>query len=337
VLIIECESESEAVSWDQFVFATPTATISHLYGWRRIISEAYGHNCFYLAARRGEKITGILPLVQVKSLLLGNQLSSMPFQDYGGILAIDVASERALLDHALKLRIESGAESLELRNRDPLSAIEGQLRRDKVTLILDISQGPDGLWKSFSPKLRNQIRKAQKSGLKTELGGIELLDGFFRPFAVNMRDLGSPVHHRKFFEKILSEFDTNARVLLVHEGERVVGGLVALFYKDEVVVPWASSLRSYFSMCPNNILYWDMIQHAYRRGCRAFDFGRSSVGSGTYHFKLQWGAKPVQLHWQIFSEHSNNSDLRFAAAIWKRVPVPLTNLIGPHLRKYLTS
>jgi FemAB-related protein (PEP-CTERM system-associated) len=328
--------------WDEFVYDSPSATISHLYSWRRIISESYGHNSYNLTAWRDGKISGVLPLIQVKSRLFGNTISSMPFQDYGGIVAQDMDSAQTLLDKALLLKDELGAQSLEFRQRDAQNFNGGKLRQDKFTLILDISSGSENLWKSFSPKVRNQIRKAQKSGLATQVGGPELLEEFYRPFAVNMRDLGSPVHHPVFFKKVFSEFGNNAKVLLIRDSNQTIGGLIALFYKDSIVVPWASCFRQYFSKCPNNLLYWDAIQYACARGCKFFDFGRSSIDSGTYNFKLQWGANPVALHWQIFSKNiysipTESSTLQIASAAWKHIPVFLANSLGPHIRKYLTN
>jgi serine/alanine adding enzyme len=344
VSMITCKSEGEAVSeiWDEFVSNSPSATVSHLYGWRRIISEAYGHNSHYLMARRDGNISGILPLVHVKSRLFGNILSSMPFQDYGGIVSQDLETTQVLLDQAIRLKDELGAQSLELRQRDSQCSNEGHLRQDKVTLALDISAGSESLWKSFSPKVRNQVRKAEKSGLSTQAGGQELLEEFYRPFAVNMRDLGSPVHHPEFFKKIFSVFNDNARVMLVRESNQTIGGLIAIFYKDSAVVPWASCFRQFFSKCPNNLLYWNMFQHACARGCTSFDFGRSSIGSGTYNFKLQWGAKPFPLHWQTFSKNfslapTESATLQIASAVWKHLPVPFANYLGPCIRKYLTN
>jgi FemAB-related protein (PEP-CTERM system-associated) len=341
---IICKSKSEAVGneWNEFVSASSSATISHVYSWRKIISTAYGHRSFYLTARCDDRISGILPLIQVKSRLFGNVLSSMPFQDYGGIIANNEEIFRNLLDRAKLIKNECGAESLELRHREALFPEEGILRQDKATLVLNISAGPDDLWKSFSAKLRNQVRKAQKESLSTKLGGAELLEEFYRPFAVNMRDLGSPVHHPVFFEKIFSEFGDNAKVILVHDRKQTVGGLIALFFKNTIVVPWASCYRRYFPKCPNNILYWDAIQYACSRGCSVFDFGRSSFGSGTYNFKLQWGAQPLPLNWQFFSERnpkpsSENGSLQKASAVWKHIPVVLANYLGPRIRKYLTN
>ena len=349
-----CKSDGDTVSgeWDAFVAATPNATLSHINRWREVIANAYGHRTFYLTARQDGAIVGILPLVHIKSRLFGNSLVSMPFQDYGGIAAGNHEASRALLDQALQLKKEHSARFVELRYREEPPAFdssEGTAYGDKSTLILDISSGAENLWKSFSPKVRNQVRKAQKSGLAVKIGGAELLDEFYRPFAVNMRDLGSPVHHPKFFTEIFRVFGDDVRLAIIREGKKTVGGLVALFHKDTAIVPWASCYRDYFSKCPNNLLYWETMQYACARGCARFDFGRSSLNSGTYKFKLQWGAVPFPLHWRIYgaggADKTGNAaqpategrSLRLASAVWKHIPVGIANIVGPRARRFISN
>jgi serine/alanine adding enzyme len=270
---------------------------------------------------------------------------SMPFQDYGGICSQDELASELLLQKSQQLRDQCGAKCLELRQRDVILPGEGVLRQDKATLILNISAGSEIYWKGLSGKVRNQVRKAEKAGLRTHLGGAELLEEFYPVFSANMRDLGSPVHHFRFFAQVFRTFGENARLLVVRDGYRAIGGLICLFFKDNIVVPWASSLREYFSKCPNNLLYWNAIQLGCDRGCRSFDFGRSSIGSGTYKFKLQWGAIPIPLHWKlfpkkegiVFSSLSDDSKYRIAANIWKKLPLSLTTILGPYLRKYISN
>jgi serine/alanine adding enzyme len=340
--IVICGPE-ERKAWDFYVEHSATATMCHQFIWQPIIVRAYGHRPFYLMARREGRVHGILPLFLVSSRVFGRSLTSMPFLDYGGICADDEAVSGFLLEHALRLMQEYDAHWIELRQCEP-PACAGTVSLDKVSMILDLSLGAESVWQSLAAKVRNQVRKAVKSGLSTSVGGAEFLEEFYTIFAVNMRDLGSPVHHRAFFAQMFAEFGTQARVVLVRDGQCTIGGLVGLFFKDTVVIPWASSLRQYFPKCPNNLLYWDAIQYACAQGCKHFDFGRSSVGSGTYHFKDQWGAKPLQLYWQILGRNGNdgrtlstdNPRYQMVQAAWRRLPVPLTTLIGPHIRKYVT-
>jgi serine/alanine adding enzyme len=201
------------------------------------------------------------------------------------------------------------------------------------------------MWARLDSKVRNQVRKALKSGLTVAWRGPEALDAFYDLFATNMRDLGSPVHGRRFFAALLTEFRTSARLILVRDGDETVGGGVCLAFRDTVIVPWAATRRDYRPKCPGNLLYWEAIRWSCEAGFRRFDFGRSSPGSGTYLFKKQWGAVESPLFWECFQRTGGRSDLVQSAGdqhawlikAWTRLPVAVTTLIGPPLRGRLSN
>lgn len=341
--IILCGPERETM-WNTYLESMPTATICHHFLWRVVISHAYRHDPLYLLACTGSRVRGILPLFAVRSHLFGKSLTSMPFLDYGGVCTDDEATAEQLVEWALQLLPRYEADFVELRQCRPATH-EGGGRLDKVGMRLDLTPGIEEVWRSFPAKVRNQVRKAEKAGLRTEIGGAELLNDFYTVFAVNMRDLGSPVHSRAFFTSMFAAFGCQARVVLVRDGHTPVGGLICLFFKGSATVPWASSLREFLTKCPNNLAYWEAMQYAAAQGCTVFDFGRSSIDSGTYHFKRQWGAEPVQIYWQVLGRKdrremdspAESSKLQMAVELWKRLPVSLTKVIGPHIRKYITN
>lgn len=340
-----CCHEADRAQWDAYVLRCPDSTLCHDFRWQAVIHKAYGHEAHFLMAKRDGDLRGILPLILVKSPWFGSSLTSMPFLDYGGVCADESVARTALLDRLQSLKEKYAAAWVELRHVDPIPEW-GAGRQDKVSLILDLTGGDDQIWKALPAKVRNQVRKAEKAGLTIQRGGGDLLKEFYPVFAVNMRDLGSPVHSRAFFEHMAGEFGERLHVTLVKDGNKTVGGLIELAFKDTVSVPWASCLREYFSRCPNNLLYWSAIRESSARGFKAFDFGRSTIGSGTYDFKRQWGAVPKQLSWQSQPEHqvsaggpvsASSFKYRVCLEVWKRLPVPITEQIGPRIRKYLTN
>lgn len=342
--VISCQ-EADQEQWDAYVLRCPDATLCHDFRWQAVIRKAYGHEAYYLMAKGDGGPRGILPLILVRSPFSGSSLTSMPFLDYGGVCADGSAARIALLEQLQALKEKCGAAWVELRHVAPIPEW-GAGRQGKVSMILDLTGGEDQLWKALPAKVRNQVRKAEKAGLTIKRGGGELLGEFYPVFAVNMRDLGSPVHSGAFFEQMAGEFGERLHVILVKDGAKTVGGLIELVFKNTVLVPWASCLREYFSRCPNNLMYWNAIQESCIRGFKTFDFGRSTIGSGTYDFKRQWGAVPKQLSWQSLPEHqiieggpvsSSSFKYRMCMEIWKRLPVSVTEQIGPRIRKYLTN
>lgn len=343
MLISHC-GEKDQSDWTRYVLGSPTATLGHLWAWRSIIREAYGHEAVYLVARQAGVIRGVLPLIVVRNRILGISWSSMPFMDYGGVCADDQDIAGQLIQEARRLSRESGSAAVELRQLAEVSHLPPP-RRDKVTMILDLTGGEAEIWKRLPAKVRNQVRKAEKSNLSTLVGGAELLEEFYRVFVVNMRDLGSPVHGLSFFTRMAAGLGSQMRVRLVREGDKTVGGLIRLSFKDTVLVPWASALREYFPKCPNNLLYWHEMRAACGEGAKLFDFGRSSLGSGTYEFKRQWGAQSVPLFWYVLSDDGREGSTVDGSSLkyrlfregWQRLPVGLSAALGPRIRKFLTN
>jgi FemAB-related protein (PEP-CTERM system-associated) len=334
----------EEKTWDTYVYRCPQSSHCHLAGWRRVIERSYGHPSFYLWARENDETKGILPLIQMGGFLFSRSFVSMPFLDDGGICADDDHIRAVLYKQAMQLCGQYKGDILDLRHRQ-VNSLNLALSGSKATLILELDNDPDRMWKEFDAKVRNQVRKAQKSGLTASWGGIEGLPDFYEIFAVNMRDLGSPVHSRKFFTVIFEEFSDSAKLMLVRKGNTIIGGAVCFLFRETMLVPWASSQREYFPLCPNNLLYWEMIQWGCKNGYQRFDFGRSSPGSGTYNFKKQWGAKEELLHWQCLSRkncrssvvHADDPKYQWMIRTWQSLPISVTKLIGPLVRGQISS
>ena len=337
--------EGDRKLWDEYVLKSSQASYSHLSGWSQIIESSYGHKAIYLWAQQHGDIKGILPLILFRNFLFNRSLISLPFLDDGGIVADDSATMKALYDEGIKLYKSQNAQVLDLRHRHNIE-IDLPHYGSKLTLILNLLDGPDKMWNSLDAKVRNQVRKAIKAELEVGWFGQEALPDFYRVFATNMRDLGSPVHSQRFFAEILKELPANAKLILIKKNGRVIGGGLSLSHKNTLSMPWASSLREFRALCPNNLLYWEAIRWACQNGFKQFDFGRSSPGSGTYHFKKQWGAVEEPLHWQFLSKRQNSSSpllqsdnprYRFILYVWQRLPIGIANAVGPLLRRQIAN
>jgi FemAB-related protein (PEP-CTERM system-associated) len=331
----------DGVEWDLFVDSQSGATNYHRYGWRAVVEKSFQHPAHYLAARNAQgAMVGILPLVRMQSRLFGHFLVSVPFFNYGGLLCSQTQAAPRLLEEAQRIMAETGASHVELRHRG--WQLEGTpAKTGKVTMLLELAPDIDSQWKAFNAKLRNQVRKAEKGGLQVVTGGLELLDGFYDVFCRNMRDLGTPVYGKDFFQNVLAQFPQSCRIISVLHHDTVIASGIACWYQSTLEIPWASSNRDFKALCPNNILYWKAISFAIESGFSTFDFGRSTPGEGTFKFKEQWGARPLQLYWQYLLREGaplpalNNKNPKFELAIriWQKLPLPVTRMLGPHIVK----
>ncbi|MFQ5456310.1 MAG: FemAB family XrtA/PEP-CTERM system-associated protein [Nitrospirota bacterium] len=335
--------------WDEFVENNKNSSIAHLYGWKEVIEKSYGHKSYYLQVIEKNELAGILPLVFINSRIFGRQLVSMPFLDYGGICVNEGEKQRDVIDRllngVLRLSKELKADCIDLRHLRDMN-IGWETRLQKVTMIIELKSDENNMWKSLTSERRNRIRKSRKNNLEALFCNADAIDEFYEIFAVNMRDLGSPVHSKAFFINIMKVFEDRTKIILVKHNTKTIGAALCFLFKDTVSIPWVSSLRDYFKLYPNNILYWEAIKHGCSHGYKFFDFGRSSKGSGTFEFKRQWGAKSLQLFWDYYQMNnkgsasgdiSNSPKYQYAAEIWKKLPISLSKIIGPWLRKYISN
>lgn len=330
------------IEWDNYV-DIKGASLYHQTNWRHLIKEVFGHESHYLFARNEDRvIVGILPLVRLTSVLFGDYLVSMPYFNYGGCIADNAKVLESLLSTSESLREELGCTHVELRS-DIETCDVLPCRKDKVTMLLDLPNEPDILWKNIGAKRRAQAKRPIREGVSFEVGGLELLNDFYHVFSINMRDLGTPVYSKKFFSTIFKWFPANAKIAIVYLKGEAVGAGFLLGNGEAMEIPWASTLRKYNKIGVNMYLYWNILKTSIELEYKVFDFGRSSKDAGTLRFKKQWGAVEKQLFWYyqldagkaIPQMNHQNKKYELMINVWKKMPLSVCNLLGPHIVKGL--
>ena len=336
-------SEASREAWDEALGGLAGRTFCHLAGWREVFDRAFGHETIRLAAHDAEgALVGLLPLVRMRSRIFGHNLVSMPFLNYGGPVGSPPA-RRALATYAEGLARSTGAGLLELRCRDDFD-LGLPISREKITVLLPLPTEPERLWTDgLKAKVRSQVRRPMKAGMSAHFGREHMAE-FYGVFCENMRDLGTPVLSNDLFGAISTVFSEELVVCVIRGDGRAVAGGVGFLYDGEFELTWASSSRRHAREAPNMLLYWSLMEEVIRRGASTFNFGRCSPGGGTHRFKLQWGGSDAQLHWSRWSRSGaatppsvDNPAYKAAAEIWRRLPLPVANALGPLVSGSLPS
>ncbi len=328
--------------WRQFVDQHADSSNYHRWNWKDVIEKSFAWPTFYFLAQEQGKVQGILPLVLQKSLMFGSFLTSLPFLNCGGILSHSPEARDALLREAISLAERLSVDYIEFRHRQT-QELGLPTRTNKVAVILKVEPDEAKMLKSLRHEVRTKIRKAQKAGLTAEICGEEALEDFYRIFAQNMRDLGTPVYSKAFFRHILAFFPSDTFICVVRHKDQAVAASFLTGFRDTLETLWGSSLRQYLPMAPNMLMYWRMLRLAAEKNFAVFDFGRSTVGSGPHRFKLQWSSDEVQLQWDYWLPENhplpelnpNNPKYRLAIWGWQKLPLWVANLLGPRIVKCL--
>lgn len=333
-------SQQDMARWDAFVMSQPAATFFHRAGWQTVIERAFGHRTHFLFAQRNGKILGVLPLAQIKSRLFGHSLSSLPFCAYGGIIANDAQAFQALDQAAQTLAQQLKVGALEYRN------LHAQHRdwpsKDLyVTFRKAIDPDVEANMNAIPRKQRAMVRKGIKAGL---VGEIDVdTQRFFAAYSASVHRLGTPVFSRRYFRILKDVFGDDCEVLTITLQGKVIASVLSFYFRDEVLPYYGGGVDAARAVAGNDFMYWDLMRRACERGFKVFDFGRSKRGTGAFDFKKNWGFEAAPLHYEYFLVKDRevpeinplNPKYSLFIQAWKRMPLAVANMIGPHIVKNL--
>ncbi|AZP12237.1 FemAB family XrtA/PEP-CTERM system-associated protein [Undibacterium parvum] len=326
--------------WDSFVNSSPKASFFHRAGWQAVIEQAFGHKTWFYYAQQEGQIVGILPLAEIKSILFGHSLSSLPFCVYGGVVANTEDVKNALDQTAISLAERLQVGHLEYRH------IQAQnptwLSKELyVTFRKTIASDEEANMLAIPRKQRAMVRKGIKFGLCSELD--EDINRFFYAYSSSVHRLGTPVFSKKFFRLLKETFAEDCEIMTIVKDDRTIASVMSFYFRDEVLPYYGGGTIEARDLAANDFMYWELMRRAGARGIKVFDFGRSKLGTGAFDFKKNWGFEPEPLHYEYRLQSSKaipennplNPKYQLFIKLWQRMPISFANLIGPHIVKNL--
>jgi len=327
--------------WEAFVEGCPEATFFHRIGWRGIVETVFHHRTHYLLAERSGGILGVLPLAELRSPIFGHSLVSLPFSVYGGPAANDRDAEDALIDAEADLARALGVAHLELRHRSVKRAAWPQ-QDLYVTFRKELLPDAQANMLAIPRKQRAMVRKGISAGLHSEIDTD--VERFFALYADNMHRHGTPPFSKRYFARLREEFGERCEILIVVDpAGRPLSGVMSFYFRDEVLPYYAGDIADARDFAANDFKYWELMRRACERGLRVFDYGRSKRGTGSFDFKKNWGfeAAPLSYEYKLLKRDTIpqnnplNPKYRAFIALWRKLPLPVVNAIGPMLVRNL--
>jgi len=330
----------DRIRWDAFVDACPEATFFHRSGWQEVIQQALGHKTWFYMAEQSGVIVGILPLAQIKSILFGHALVSLPFCVYGGIATTTEVAREALNQAAQSLARQLAVGHLEYRSINSHHS-DWQSKELYVTFRKTIEPDEESNMLAIPRKQRAMVRKGIKAGLRSEID--QDIERFFLAYSSSVHRLGTPVFSKKFFRLLKQVFGKDCEILTILQGEQVISSVLSFYFRDEVLPYYGGGTVTAREVAGNDFMYWELMRRACARGYRIFDFGRSKFGTGAFDFKKNWGFEPQALHYEyklyrassLPENNPLNPKFRLFIQIWQHLPLSVTNFLGPYIVKQL--
>lgn len=334
---------TDRLVWDDYVRTHDDGSLFHLSGWSETVQKVYRYDAHYLTARRDERIVGVLPLVDVRSPLLGRSLISTPFSVGGGPLADDDCALEALLLQAVSIGETAQVKYLECRSNfstgDGWCEKAGVYAGFKMPLLADEVDQLNAIPRKRRAEIRKAIAAEQNGALTIRYdGGV---DEFYALYARSLRRLGTPIFPKRFLYALIDAFRDDIEISVVTANGRPIVALMSFYFRDVVLPYYVGADPAARHARAFDFLYWSLMRRAAARGISTFDFGRSRIDSGAYDYKKHWGANPAPLTYQVklvaaaemANINPNNPKFALFARLWPRLPLATTNALGPLLAR----
>ena len=334
---------AEAARIERFVAIHPEGEIFHRPAWLTAVESATGQKAHGVLSECEGAITGWLPLTEIHSPIFGRALASSGFAVGGGALASDQTGALRLCAVVEELAQRLSCPSIELRGGT--LPWHWSIRSDAhCGFVTDLAGDDEAQLLAVPRKQRAEVRKGLEQDLTVQIGtSAEDRAAHYAVYAESVHNLGTPVFPRALFEAMLDGFGEDADILTIRHQDVPVASVLSLYHKGAVLPYWGGGTFAARGLRANDRMYYELMCHARRRGCTSFDFGRSKTNSGPYHFKKNWGFEPRPLSyasWTALGAQARDTDPnspRHAAriALWKRLPLPLANRLGPVIARGL--
>jgi FemAB-related protein (PEP-CTERM system-associated) len=320
----------------RFLEDHPDTTAFHRAEWLDAVERSTGHRTHMLLSEQDDAIRAMLPLHEAHSPLFGRALVSTGFAVGGGIVG---EGDPALFQAAQELATRLNCPSVELRG-GPLPSGEGwHVKTDShAGFVNPLAADDDAQLLAIPRKQRAEVRRGLGHTMDVRVGSdAETRAMHYAVYAESVRKLGTPVFPKALFDAVMDAFGDEADILTVlHEGQPLAS-VLSLYHRGAVMPYWGGGVFAARTMRANDVMYYALMNHARRRGCDRFDFGRSKTDTGAYHFKRNWGFEPQPLSYASWtadgvpSRDVNPLSPRYKAkiALWQKLPLVITNRLGP--------
>ena len=344
--LAELNAPDEAHRVDSWLASRTDATPFHRPVWLNAVAQGTRNAAMALILERQGEIAGYLPLSDVQSPIFGRMLASTGFAVGGGVLADNAADAGLLFGAAEELALRLSVTEIELRGGLlPNGRADWRIKTESHCGFVRALAGDDEAELTAIPrKQRAEVRKGLANPLTVTTGSDEPhRAAHYAVYAESVRNLGTPVFPRALFDAVLDAFGDQADILMVWHDGQPVAGVLSLYHGGAVMPYWGGGTWDARRLRANDRMYYELMLHARRRGCAAFDFGRSKTNSGAYHFKRNWGFEPEPLtyaSWTAPGQPVRDADPTSAKhalqiAVWQRLPLAIANRIGPLIAKGL--
>jgi len=329
--------------WDDLLLSGNKYSFFHSSAWATVLSESYRYRPLFFTLFYHDRLLGLIPLMEVRSILTGRRGVSLPFTDECEPIIDQEGHFDSLMNHIIDYGKEKRWKTVELRGGNAFfDGIRPATWFYGHTLALERESGRT--FRSFKGSTRRNIRKAIKENVRVHFShSMQSVREFYRLNTLTRKLHGLPPQPLSFFRNVHKHIISQKKgiVVLASSEGRYIAGAVYFHFGSQAIYKYGASEREYQFKRPNNRIMWEAIKWYAEKGFESLSFGRTEPkNNGLLQFKRGWGAQEAVLRYYTYdlregsyvADHSNIGRL---SPIFRKMPAPLLNLVGSLLYRHV--
>ena len=317
--------------WRSFLSAHDDASVFHSPGWLSALQQTYAYDPIaFTCSGPTEEISNGMVFCEIRSVITGRRLVSLPFSDYCQPLVVRESQFNELLSHAVEDREKNHWRYIEVKLSLGGWMMPPEFHETEKYYIhrLELNLSLEQLFRRFhKDSVQRKILRAEKEALFLESGSSDtILDRFYSLMIQTRRRHGLPPQPKLWFHNLVKHLPGILKIHLASKDGRPLAGILTLHFKNVLVYKYGGSDSRFHRLGAMHALLWRAIQQAKSDGVSTFDLGRTDPDNpGLVTFKDRWGARRTALsHYRspdsVMAVDVQGWKIRFAKQIFAHLP-----------------
>ena len=341
---LEVINPVENKNWNELLLATSGHSFFHTSNWADVLQKTYKYTPTFFVSYGENKITNLLPVMEVKSFLTGKRGVSLPFTDFCEPLVVEGQQFRIMLDKAVSFGKKRNWKYLGIRGGESYLSAE-QPADIFYCHKLDLTLGQKQLFLNLRDSTKRNIKKAQKEKVSISITtSWQAMKAFCSLNTLTRREHGLPPQPFNFFRNLhdLVIKKDLGFIVTASANNIVIAANVYFTFGNEVTYKYGASDKQFHRLRANNLVMWEAIKWGADQGFAKLCFGRTEPeNEGLLQFKSGWGVQPYRIHYyrydlqkNIFT--ANPSDINpLFKRIFSKLPIPVLGIMGRILYRHM--
>lgn len=289
--------------WDHLLLKSGDQSFFHTSAWAKVLGEGYSYHPVYFAVFKDERLSFLMPFMEVASPFTGRRGVSLPFTDFCGVFSATGELYREAIEAVVDYGNQAKWRYAEWRGADVREPVL-ESRESYYTHNIDLDRAEEQIFASLSTNNRRNIKKAILDGIRVEFEvSPDSTRHFYRLNCITRKHHGLPPQPFSFFEKIHEHIISQGygTIAVAKYGGEVAAAAVFFHFGNSAIYKYGASDPRYLIHRPNNVIMWEAAKRYRALGAKTLNLGRTEIENiGLLRFKRSWGAVEEEIGYQRY-------------------------------------